>query len=49
MPAASLPTSNFLAKAPEKVVEGLRKRAGELELLIEKARDARLVLWVKFV
>jgi valyl-tRNA synthetase len=29
----------FLAKAPEKVVEGLRNRAGELRALIEKAKD----------
>jgi valyl-tRNA synthetase len=35
-----LANEQFLAKAPEKVVEGLRKRAGELELLIEKTRDA---------
>ncbi|MGC2321670.1 MAG: class I tRNA ligase family protein, partial [Terriglobales bacterium] len=35
-----LANEQFLAKAPEKVVEGLRKRAGELELLIEKARTA---------
>jgi len=35
-----LTNEQFLAKAPEKVVEGLRKRAGELEVLIEKARTA---------
>ena len=35
-----LANEQFLAKAPAKVVEGLRKRAGELELLIEKARTA---------
>ena len=35
-----LANEQFLAKAPEKVVEGLRKRAGELELLLEKARAA---------
>jgi valyl-tRNA synthetase len=35
-----LSNEQFLAKAPEKVVEGLRKRAAELELLIEKARTA---------
>jgi valyl-tRNA synthetase len=29
----------FLAKAPKKVVEGLRNRAGELSILIEKAKD----------
>jgi valyl-tRNA synthetase len=33
-----LANQQFLAKAPEKVVEGLRKRAGELELLIDKAQ-----------
>jgi len=33
-----LANEQFLAKAPEKVVEGLRKRASELEILIEKAR-----------
>ncbi len=30
----------FLAKAPEKVVEGIRRRAGELVVLIEKSRGA---------
>jgi valyl-tRNA synthetase len=35
-----LSNEQFLAKAPEKVVEVLRKRAGELEVLIEKARTA---------
>ncbi|MGO9210242.1 MAG: class I tRNA ligase family protein, partial [Terriglobales bacterium] len=35
-----LANEQFLAKAPEKVVEGLRKRAAELEVLIEKARAA---------
>jgi valyl-tRNA synthetase len=35
-----LANEQFLAKAPEKVVEGLRKRASELELLLEKARTA---------
>jgi valyl-tRNA synthetase len=35
-----LANEQFLAKAPEKVVAGLRKRAGELEVLIEKARTA---------
>ncbi|MFI5091107.1 MAG: valine--tRNA ligase [Terriglobales bacterium] len=35
-----LANEQFLAKAPEKVVEGLRKRAGELEVLLEKARAA---------
>jgi valyl-tRNA synthetase len=31
----------FLAKAPEKVVEGLRKNAAELKVLLEKARESR--------
>ena len=35
-----LANEQFLAKAPEKVVEGLRQRAGELEVLLEKARAA---------
>ena len=35
-----LTNEQFLAKAPEKVVEGLRKRASELGMLIEKARTA---------
>jgi len=34
-----LANEQFLAKAPQKVVEGLRKRAAELELLLEKARS----------
>ncbi len=33
-----LSNEQFLAKAPAKVVEGLRARAGELTLLLEKAR-----------
>jgi valyl-tRNA synthetase len=33
-----LANEQFLAKAPEKVIEGLRKRAAELDVLIEKAR-----------
>ena len=33
-----LGNEQFLAKAPAKVVEGLRARAGELTLLLEKAR-----------
>jgi len=33
-----LGNEQFLAKAPAKVVEGLRTRAGELTLLLEKAR-----------
>jgi len=35
-----LANEQFLAKAPQKVVEGLRKRASELELLIKKTREA---------
>ncbi|HUK87357.1 MAG TPA: valine--tRNA ligase [Terriglobales bacterium] len=35
-----LGNQQFLAKAPAKVVEGIRKRAAELEVLIEKARTA---------
>jgi len=35
-----LANEQFLAKAPEKVVEGLRKRAAELEPLIKKTREA---------
>jgi valyl-tRNA synthetase len=34
-----LGNEQFLAKAPAKIVEGLRRRAGELTLLIEKARE----------
>jgi valyl-tRNA synthetase len=30
----------FLAKAPAKVVEGLKRRKGELEMLIEKIKTA---------
>jgi valyl-tRNA synthetase len=35
-----LGNQNFLAKAPAHVVEGLRKRAGELDVLLEKAKSA---------
>ncbi len=35
-----LANEQFLAKAPAAVVEGLRNRAAELELLMEKARQA---------
>jgi valyl-tRNA synthetase len=35
-----LTNQNFLAKAPSHVVEGLKKRAGELDLLLEKAKAA---------
>ncbi len=37
---AQLGNEAFLAKAPANVVEGLRKRKGELELLIEKIKSA---------
>jgi valyl-tRNA synthetase len=37
---AQLANQAFLAKAPEKVVEGLRKRAAELEVLIPKTEAA---------
>jgi valyl-tRNA synthetase len=33
-----LGNENFLSKAPAHVVEGLRRREGELKLLLEKAR-----------
>jgi valyl-tRNA synthetase len=36
--SSQLGNEGFLAKAPAKVVEGLRTRRGELESLIEKAR-----------
>jgi valyl-tRNA synthetase len=35
-----LSNQNFLAKAPAHVVEGIKKRAGELDILIEKAKTA---------
>ena len=35
-----LGNEGFLAKAPAKVVEGIRRREGELKVLIEKARAA---------
>jgi valyl-tRNA synthetase len=35
-----LGNEQFLAKAPAKVVEGIRKRQGELQLLIEKVKTA---------
>jgi valyl-tRNA synthetase len=35
-----LGNEQFLSKAPEKVVEGIRRRAGELALLIEKGKTA---------
>jgi valyl-tRNA synthetase len=35
-----LGNQNFLAKAPAHVVEGLKKRAGEVDVLLEKAKAA---------
>jgi valyl-tRNA synthetase len=35
-----LANENFLSKAPAKVVDGLRKRTGEIELLLEKIKAA---------
>ena len=37
---AQLGNEAFLAKAPPQVVEGLKKRKGELDVLIEKAQSA---------
>ncbi len=37
---AQLDNEAFLAKAPAKVVEGIKRRKGELEMLIEKAKGA---------
>jgi valyl-tRNA synthetase len=37
---SQLANDNFLAKAPAQVVDGLRRRAGELVVLIEKTRKA---------
>ncbi|HZD30832.1 MAG TPA: class I tRNA ligase family protein, partial [Candidatus Angelobacter sp.] len=37
---AQLANDGFLAKAPEKVVNGLKQRKGELEVLIAKAQSA---------
>ena len=42
-----LANEQFLSKAPAQVVEGLRKRAGELQQLIEKAQAALDALAVK--
>jgi valyl-tRNA synthetase len=36
----NLANENFLAKAPDSVVEGIRKREAELKVLIEKSRSA---------
>src|SRR5271165_2937946 len=38
--SAQLSNESFLAKAPEKVVNGLKKRKAELEVLITKAQSA---------
>ncbi len=37
---AQLNNEAFLAKAPAKVVEGIQRRKGELEMLVEKAKTA---------
>jgi valyl-tRNA synthetase len=37
---SQLQNAGFLAKAPAKVVDGLRTRASELTVLIDKARAA---------
>jgi valyl-tRNA synthetase len=37
---AQLSNQGFLSKAPSKVVDGLRKRAAELDVLLEKAAEA---------
>jgi valyl-tRNA synthetase len=37
---AQLANEAFLAKAPEKVVNGLKQRRGELEILIAKTKSA---------
>ena len=37
---SQLSNDAFLAKAPANVVEGLKKRKGEVELLVEKAKAA---------
>jgi valyl-tRNA synthetase len=38
--SAQLSNEAFLAKAPPTVVEGLKKRKGEVEVLLEKAKAA---------
>ena len=38
--SAQLDNEAFLAKAPAKVVEGIKRRKGELEMLVEKAKAA---------
>ncbi|MFI5103935.1 MAG: hypothetical protein ACHP79_03325 [Terriglobales bacterium] len=35
-----LDNQQFLAKAPASVVEGIRRRSGELEVMIEKTKAA---------
>ena len=37
---AQLSNEDFLAKAPEKIVNGLKQRKGEVEMLIAKAKSA---------
>jgi valyl-tRNA synthetase len=37
---AQLSNEDFLAKAPEKIVNGLKQRKGEVEVLIAKAKSA---------
>ena len=37
---AQLSNQGFLAKAPGKVVDGLKKRKAELEVLVQKANEA---------
>jgi valyl-tRNA synthetase len=37
---AQLLNQGFLSKAPSKVVDGLRKRAAELGVLLEKANES---------
>ena len=38
--SAQLSNDSFLAKAPAQVVDGLKKRRGEVEVLVEKAKAA---------
>ncbi len=40
MPTVSLATSSFWPKRPAQVVEGIRRRQGELHTLIEKGKTA---------
>ena len=39
---AQLSERSFLAKAPAQVVEGLKRRKGEVEMLVEKSQEAAL-------